>query len=121
VFTFQFDRSSPITRELYLKLCKARDSKAVICATPTSVKSFMLKFVEMMRHLEEQKFGGKKRNEGGFFSAFSLSSIARRFRDSSVVQELKVDPEDLYYCTEIMKLFRSGVLLLDEVDHLASS
>lgn len=116
VFTFHFDRSSPITRELYLKLCKARDSKAVICATPTSVKSFMLKFVEMMRHLEEQKFGGKKRKEGGFFSAFSLSSIARRFRDSSVVQELKVDPEDLYYCTEIMKLFRSGVLLLDEVD-----
>ena len=56
VFTFQFDGSSPVTRELYLKLCKAHDSKAaVICATPTSVKSFMLKFVEMMRHLEEQK------------------------------------------------------------------
>jgi hypothetical protein len=117
VFTFSFDRSTPITRELYLKLCKARDSKAVICATPTSVKSFMLKFVEMMRHLEEQKFGGKRRQEqGGFFSSFSLSSIARRFRENSVVQELKVDPEDLYYCNEIMKLFRSGVLLLDEVD-----
>ncbi len=114
VFTFQFDRSSPVTRELYLKLCKARDSKAVICATPTSVKSFMLKFVEMMRHLEEKK--GKRRNDGGLLSAFSLSSIARRFRDSSVIQELKVDPEDLYYCVEIMKLFRGGVLLLDEVD-----
>jgi hypothetical protein len=116
VFTFQFDRSSPITRELYLKLCKARDSKAVICATPTSIKSFMLKFVEMMRHLEEQKFGGRPKQEGGFFSAFSLSSIARRFRESSVVQEVKVGPEDLYYCTEILKLFRTGVLLLDEVD-----
>lgn len=113
VFTFQFDRSSPVTRELYLKLCKARDSKAIICATPTSVKSFMLKFVEMMKHLEEQKLGGRKKNEGW---SFSLSSIARRFRDSSIVQELKVDPEDLYYCTEIMKLFRTGVLLLDEVD-----
>jgi Protein of unknown function (DUF3638)/Protein of unknown function (DUF3645) len=116
VFTFYFDRGTPVTRELYLKLCKARDSKAVICATPTSVKSFMLKFVEMMRYLEEQKLGGKKNKDVGIFSAFSLSSIARRFRDSSVVQDLKVDPEDLYYCTEIMKLFRTGVLLLDEVD-----
>lgn len=118
VFTFHFSRSSPITRELYLKLCKARDSKAVICATPTSVKSFFLKFVEMMRHLEEQKFGGRRKPEGGFFSQFSLSSIARRWKDSSVVQELEVNPEDLYYCTEIMKLFNTGVLLLDEVDLL---
>jgi hypothetical protein len=118
VFTFQFDRGTPITRELYLKLCKARDSKAVICATPTSVKSFQLKFVEMMRYLEESKSGGRrtKGEKGGFFSAFSLSAIARRFRDSSVMQEMKVDPEDVYYCAEILKLFRTGVLLLDEVD-----
>ena len=57
VFTFQFDGSSPVNRELYLKLCNAQDSKkaAVICATPTSVnKSFRLKFVEKMRHLDEQ-------------------------------------------------------------------
>ena len=46
IFTFSFNRGTTITRDLYLKLCKARDSKAVICATPTSVKSFMLKFVE---------------------------------------------------------------------------
>ena len=45
VFTFTFSRGTPITRDLYMKLCKARDSKAIICATPTSVKSFMLKFV----------------------------------------------------------------------------
>ncbi len=117
VFTFSFDRSTPITRELYLKLCKARDSKAVVCATPTSVKSFMLKFVEMMRHLEEKKFGGQKKS-GGFFSAFNLSNFARRFKDQAVIQELKVNPEDVYYCAEILKLFRTGVLLLDEVDLL---
>ena len=118
VFTFSFDRSTPITRELYLKLCKARDSKAVVCATPTSVKSFMLKFVEMMRHLEEKKFGGHEKGGGGFFSAFSLSNFAKRFRDQSIVLEMKVNPEDVYYCAEILKLFRTGVLLLDEVDLL---
>jgi len=118
VFTFSFDRSTPISRDLYLKLCKARDSKAVVCATPTSVKSFMLKFVEMMRHLEEQKFGGRTKGGGGFFSGFSLSNFARRFKDQSVVLEMKVNPEDVYYCAEILKLFRTGVLLLDEVDLL---
>jgi hypothetical protein len=36
VFTFSFSRATPLTRDLYLKLCKARDSKAIIiCATPT--------------------------------------------------------------------------------------
>jgi Protein of unknown function (DUF3638)/Protein of unknown function (DUF3645) len=120
VFTFQFDRGTKITRDLYLKLCKARDSKAVICATPTSVKSFMLKFIEMMKILEEKKFGRKTYNPGnnGFFSAFSLSAIARRFKDQSVLVDIDVEPQDVYYCAEILKLFNTGVLLLDEVDLL---
>jgi len=118
VFTFQFDRGTPITRDLYLKLCKARDSKAIICATPTSVKSFMLKFIEMMKILEEKKFGRKTYNPGnnGMFSAFSLSAIARRFKDQSVLVDIDVNPQDVYYCAEILKLFNTGCLLLDEVD-----
>lgn len=27
-----------------------------------------------------------------------------------------MNPEDVYYCVEILKLFKEGVLLLDEVD-----
>jgi Protein of unknown function (DUF3638)/Protein of unknown function (DUF3645) len=120
IFTFSFNRGTPITRDLYLKLCKARDSKAVICATPTSVKSLMLKFVEMMKVLEEKKFGTARRNarNNGIFGAFSLSAIARRFRDQVEVVESDVEPQEVYYCAEILKLFRSGVLLLDEVDLL---
>ena len=119
IFTFSFNRGTPITKDLYLKLCKARDSRAVICATPTSIKSFMLKFVEMMKVLEEAKFGRggtRQPKNNGVFGAFSLSAIARRFRDQSEIVETQVNPEDVYYCTEILKLFRSGVLLLDEVD-----
>ena len=118
IFTFSFNRGTQITRDLYLKLCKARDSKAVICATPTSVKSFMLKFVEMTKILEEKKFGATRRStkNNGFFSAFSLSAIARRFRDQVEIVETSVDPQEMYYCSEILKLFRSGVMLLDEVD-----
>ena len=113
VFTFQFDRGTPITRDLYMKLVKARDSKAIICATPTSIKSFELKFVEMMRHLERTNVAPKKKN-----GWLTLSNFAKRFKDQSIIKELHVNPEDLYYCTEILKLFKSGVLLLDEVDLL---
>ena len=57
----------------------------------------MLKIIEMMRHLEEKKFGGLKKGVGGFFSAFSLSNFAKRFRDQSIVLEMKVNPEGAYY------------------------
>lgn len=118
IFTFSFSRGTPVTRDLYLKLIKARDSKAVICATPTSVKSFELKFIEMMKVLEEKKFGTARRRitNNGIFGAFSLSAIARRFRDSMEIVQTEVEPQELYYSVEILKLFRSGVLLLDEVD-----
>ena len=118
VFTFTFNRGTEISRDLYLKLCKARDSRAVICATPTSVKSFQLKFVEMMKILEDKKFGTLRRkvNNNGFFSQFSLSAIARRFKDSVELVEADVQPQEVYYAAEILKLFRTGVLLLDEVD-----
>ena len=73
----------------------------------------------MMKVLEEAKFGrgGTRQPESnGVFGNFSLSAIARRFRDQSEIVETQVNPEDVYYCTEILKLFRTGILLLDEVD-----
>lgn len=120
IFTFSFSRGTKITRDMYLKLCKARDSKSVICATPTSVKSFMLKFVEMMKVLEDKKFGSLRRKvkNNGIFSNFSLSAIAQKFRNQVEIVELDVEPQEVYYSAEILKLFRSGTLLLDEVDLL---
>jgi len=86
VFTFQFDRTTPITRNLYMKLCKARDSKAVICATPTSIKSLMLKFIEMMRHLDNLKHGSNKKKKEGTGFLWQLSVIASKFRDQTLVR-----------------------------------
>ena len=45
IFTFNFDRGISITRDLYMKPVMARNSKAIICLSPTSIKSFMLHFV----------------------------------------------------------------------------
>ena len=52
VYTFLFDRSDEVGEELHKKLVKARDSNAVVVTNPTSIKSFMLKFIEILEHLE---------------------------------------------------------------------
>jgi hypothetical protein len=52
VYTFLFDRSDEATEELYSKLLSARESNAVVVTNPTSVKSFVLKFVEILQLIE---------------------------------------------------------------------
>jgi len=47
VYTFQFDRFQTVTPALYHKLVKARERRAVVVASPTSIKSFSIKFIEV--------------------------------------------------------------------------
>ena len=98
-------------------MSKARDSKEVICATSTSIKSLMLNFSEMMRHLDHARTGWQK-PKSGLLLNFRLSSIVQRFKDNSLIKEIEVNPEDGFYFSEILKLFHSGLLLLEEVDLL---
>ncbi len=51
VYTFVFERQTPVTEELYQKLLKARETRAVVVSHPTAVKSFVLKFVEVSKIL----------------------------------------------------------------------
>ena len=48
VYTFTFQRADDATAGLYRKLIKARSTKAVVCSTPTGIKSFQLKFMEIV-------------------------------------------------------------------------
>ena len=52
VYTFHFDRFTAASPELLSKLLQARQLSAVMLSTPTSVKSFVLKFVEVVHLLE---------------------------------------------------------------------
>ena len=63
VYTFLFERSATISPILANKLLKARDSRAVVCSTPTAMKSFYLKFIELLASLETAKI--KDRDGGG--------------------------------------------------------
>ena len=53
VYTFVFDRADTIDEALLSKLLKARASRAVMVASPTSIKSFVLKFTEILHLLHE--------------------------------------------------------------------
>ena len=49
VYTFKFERRSNVTPTLLRKLQKGASRRAVVCSTPTSIKSFVLKLVEILR------------------------------------------------------------------------
>ena len=70
----------------------------------------------MIRQLTEKNFAGHNKGGGGFLCAFSLSHLAKCFRDHQfVVLEMKAKSEKAYSSAEILKLFRTGVRLLNEV------
>ena len=48
VFTFSFDRSSEVHPSIYKKLASAKTARGVVISTPTSVKSLMLKYIELL-------------------------------------------------------------------------
>jgi hypothetical protein len=63
IYTFTFDRFVPLDPAILTKLQKARDSKAVVCATPTSVKAFVIKLIELMHSLDYSQAQGQEQKE----------------------------------------------------------
>ena len=55
VYTFKFERRSAATHALHRKLLQGVKRRAVVCSTPTSVKSFVLKLIEMLHILDKVK------------------------------------------------------------------
>ena len=49
VYTFAFERALDVTDGLLLKLTTAVARRAVVCTTPAALKSFALKFLEVLR------------------------------------------------------------------------
>jgi hypothetical protein len=91
IYTLDFDRSTTVRPSMRRSLENAARNRGVVVATPTTVKSVMLSYVEVLQHLKE---------------AYSLGVRSK-------LDELKVQAEEL---AKILKLFKDGVMLLDEVD-----
>ena len=71
VNTFRFDRASEVNDLLLKKLQTARDRRAVVCATPTALKSFALKFIELANDIDELQGSAPSRTRAASWRARS--------------------------------------------------
>jgi len=117
VLTFYFDRFMRVTEGLYRKMYHARETRAVVITTPTAIKSFALKFVEIMHTLDgasiETDIGKRSTGLRSLFGLTKEDVVQARQIDPAQIAELKKEAE---LCVRIIDIFRSGALLLDEVD-----
>ena len=120
VYTFLFNRKTETTERLYLKLRRARVEHAVVCSTPASIKSFVLKWIEMMHDLDsartlklsDQK---SKRKRWKVMTLFRERSWQQRVYSESDLVQLRTE---CGAAVQIHSELHAGVLILDEVDLL---
>jgi hypothetical protein len=64
-----------VTEGLYRKMFHARETRAVVVTTPTAIKSFALKFVEIMHTLDGTSIQVEGQKRSGFKALFGLSKV----------------------------------------------
>ncbi|CAI5722768.1 unnamed protein product [Hyaloperonospora brassicae] len=110
IFTFDFDRAisdDPATAlQMFTKLDRARRHGDVVCASPESIKSMMLKLVELLHSLDES---------AGIIE-LQLASASRNVRRMRRVLEDRSEMADELHKT--LRLWQNGILIMDEVDVL---
>ncbi|CAI5729997.1 unnamed protein product [Peronospora destructor] len=110
IFTFEFDRSisdNPATAlQIFTKLDRARRHGDVVCASPESIKSMMLKLIELLHSLDESSD----------IIEVPLALASQNIRRLRRVLEDRSKMADELYKT--LKLWQSGILIMDEVDVL---
>ncbi|TMW68228.1 hypothetical protein Poli38472_007900 [Pythium oligandrum] len=110
IFTFEFDRSIADDPnhaiKLFEKLNRARLHGDVVCSSPESIKSMMLKLVELLHSLEESSD----------VIQLPISKSSQNVRRIRQILEDRSEMADGLYKT--IRLWQDGVLIMDEVDVL---
>ena len=101
VYTLNFDRSTTITKGLVDTLTNAKMNRGIVVATSTAVKSMMLSYVELHSQLREAQ----------------VKNIQGETQRSAMATTKELQ-QQLYLTKQVLRLFRDGVMLLDEVDML---
>jgi len=91
IYTLDFDRSTTITHSMRRSLENAAANRGIVVATPTTLKSIMLSYLEVLQQIKEARGAGMRTKLG----------------------ELEGQAGEL---SKILALFKDGVMLLDEVD-----
>ena len=113
VWTFGFDRRSEVTAELVEKAHIATEERAVMVTTPSAVKAFLLKLLELLHLLDTGQYPKK--------AAGLMSRMRARMRGKRTTQrEFPFDKVSLHAQAEravqIFGVWRRAVAVIDEVD-----
>ena len=124
VFTFSFDRYKKVTPELLLKLQTARNLRAVVVASPTAIKSFMLKFIEICHILNRQQYivdemkvvsTQKSKQKSRFRSISSFFGFGKRSPTNGALlsrEELDALKQQSLISEEIFSIFNKSVEIM---------
>ncbi|KAJ8602501.1 hypothetical protein CTAYLR_001253 [Chrysophaeum taylorii] len=125
VYTLHLDRSSVVSPQLELSLRAARDARAVVVATPTTIKSLMLSYIEALQRARDDTASGwgpsgRLLHDSALAAPRAPStrpSDAAAAAGSSLLESQHETPEgQARVLRGILALFREGAMLVDEVD-----
>ena len=109
VYTLRFDRYTELSSAFFQKLERAATQRAVVCASPSAVKSFVLKLIELLDELDHAH-SLRDTTTDSF-----LSLWRRRGVDGSEVDEVALRSQ-VETGVRVLRLFNGSHCLLDEVD-----
>ena len=122
VWTFKFERRTPMTAELLAKGQLAAREGGVMLSTPAAVKAFMLKLVELLHLLDAGQYS---RNRSGLVSAATrrVRRLLRRQRSTSAAGgggDGLIDKGALHaqaaWAVSLLGVWRASLAVVDEVD-----
>jgi len=129
VVTLEFNRYTSLSDGSVLgALRKAKENRAIVIASPTSIKSLALKFLEVCHLLDQSYIAERDHKAGGGILAQGADAINRVFTRAKsrservadagglTIEETNALREEALAAAEIFELFQTGTLILDEVD-----
>ena len=125
VYTFTFDRFTAASPELLSKILQARQLSAVVISSPTALKSFVLKFVEVVHLLElaanSEEEDYMRGHQRGLFArgVRRIGELKRTASESAVARGAAVVPQlaaQARVAVNVIRQLQASVLMLDEVD-----
>ncbi|CAE8591309.1 unnamed protein product, partial [Polarella glacialis] len=133
VLTFVFQRQVVATPVLLGKLQAARRGRAAVLAVPASVKSVLLRRLELLLELSDMQRARRTRTQSESEDAQAtwlkfpswLSTSSSNVAGGSFVgdchehgQDERCKAEEIRICGDVLGMFHNGIMLLDEVDLL---
>ena len=126
VLVFSFNRSTEVSDDLYLNLLHAQDARAALCCGPTALKSMMLRFLLTILDMDtthslgcEEKVVKEHRSRS---IRESMADFMPWVRGQSAQEKRGERLKQLRYEVQVLsdsfRVFRSAVLVLDDIDLL---